>query len=211
MPKRVKQYGLALVGVGVAVAVIAPAVIAAGDTDDFIQPGRTVVQTSLKTGTRMQFIASVAGVTIIISCIASSTSGTTPAHGLVIAVRPMSFTGCTDNLWSTDTIKTSGIWHVTFLDAANDEAAEAPGDRLVVTIPIMGMTVFSTAAPGCVVTVAPTAPAHLVGAYNDVNTLALSSAPAPAALSAGCPGGAKNTTAKFSGTYVLTPGVHDAS
>jgi hypothetical protein len=35
MPKRVKQYGLALVGVGVAVGVIAPAVMAAGNFDTF--------------------------------------------------------------------------------------------------------------------------------------------------------------------------------
>jgi hypothetical protein len=50
-----------------------------------------------------------------------------------------------------------------------------------------------------------------VGAYDDVNTLTLQGAPVPIALSSGCPGGAATTTAHFNGTYVLTPGVHDAS
>jgi hypothetical protein len=212
MPKRVKQYGLALVGVGVAVGVIAPVVIAQGtDTDDFIQPGSTVVHTSLKPGTKTTLSATVANVTVIQKCTASSTHGTTPAHGLVVTVAPVSFTGCTDNLGGNDTVTTTGIWHVTGVDAANDEAAEAPGDKLAITIPIKGATVTSTAAPGCTITVAPTAPAHPVGAYNDVNTVTFTSAPVPIALSSGCPGGATTTTAHFTGTYILTPGVHDAS
>jgi hypothetical protein len=214
MPKRVKQYGLALVGVGVAVGVIAPAVIAAGtDTDDFVQPVSTVVHTSLKPGTTTTFTGTVSTVTVTEHCTASSTSGKTPAHGLVMAVAPVSFTGCTDNFKGTDTVKTSGVWHVTFVDAPNDEAATEPnsGDKLSVTVPIKGATVVSSADPGCTITVAPTAPAHTVGAYNDVNTLTIKNAPLPVALSSGCPGGATTATAHFTATYIVTPGVHDAS
>jgi hypothetical protein len=212
MPKRVKQYGLALVGVGVAVGVIAPAVIAQStDTDDFVQPASTLVHGSLKAGTKATFTATAGSTTVTMTCTASSTSGTTPAHGLVTAVKPVSFTGCTDNFGGTDTVTTSGVWHLTFKDAANDEAAEAPGDKLVVTVPIRGATVVSSAAPNCTITVAPTAPAHTVGAYNDVNTLTIKGAPVPGATSSGCPGGAATGTAHFTATYVLTPGVHDAS
>jgi hypothetical protein len=225
MPKRVKHYGLALVGVGVAVGVIAPAVIAAGtDTDDFVQPVSTVVTTSLKPGTGTTYIVARLGPAIVTSrCEHASTSGRTPAHGLVMAVKPMSFTGCTDSLPSNDTYTTSGVWHVTFLDAANDEASTEPnsGDRLAVTIPIKGMTIASSFDPTCLITVAPTAPAHIVGAYDDVNTLTVgdraqfTGPSVPISLtstgSPGCPGGNKTETAKFFATYVLTPGLHDAS
>jgi hypothetical protein len=212
MPKRVKQYGLALVGVGVAVAVIAPAVIAAStDTDDFVQPGSTLVTTSLKPGTKTVFTAVVAGVTVIQRCTASSTSGTTPLHGLVTTIKPVSFSNCTDNLGGTDHVTTSGVWHLTFHDAANDEAAEAPGDKLTVTVPVKGAVVTSTAAPGCTITVAPTVAAHTTGKYDDVSQLTVTGAPVPVALSSGCPGGAATTTAHFFGTYIFTPGVHDAS
>jgi hypothetical protein len=218
MPKRVKRYGLALVGVGVGVGVIAPAVIAAaGDTDDFIQPASTVVQMSLKPGTRMRFVFQEGATTVPSGCNASSTSGRTPAHGLVMAVKPMSFTNCNNAIAGRDNYKTSGVWHVTFLDAANDEASTEPnsGDRLVITVPIKGMTDVENMNPTCTLTVAPTAPAHMVGAYNDANTLTITNAPVPISLtstgSPGCIGGNGSSTAKFSATYVLTPGVHDAS
>jgi hypothetical protein len=222
MPKRVKRYGLALVGVGVAVGVIAPAVIAAGtDTDDFVQPVSTVVT---PTSTKTVFVAQEGPATVTSTCIHSSTSGRTPAHGLVMAVKPMSFNDgpshpyCFDSLGGKDIYNTSGVWHVTFLDAANDEASTEPnsGDRLVVTVPIKGMTVVLSLTPTCVVTVAPTAPAHVLGAYNDANTLTIKNALVPISVtstgrSPGCPGGNKTETANFTATYVLTPGVHDAS
>jgi hypothetical protein len=223
MPKRVRQYGLALVGVGVAVGVIAPAVIAQGtDPDDFVQPASTVVQTSLKPVTRTTFIFQYGPASVTSTCTASSTSGRTPAHGLVTAVKPMSFSGnCSDSLGGLDTYKTSGVWHLTFLDAANDETTEPPagpnsGDRLVITVPTKGITITSSFVPTCVVTVAPTAPAHMVGAYNDANTLTITKAPVPISVTStgrppGCPGGNKTEIAKFTATYVLTPGVHDAS
>jgi hypothetical protein len=226
MPKRVKRYGLALVGVGVAVGVIAPAVIAQGtDTDDFVQPVSTVVTT---TSTKTVFVAQLGPATVTSTCTHASTSGRTPAHGLVMAVKPMSFGTipghCTDNLGAHDAgdiYKTSGVWHITFLDAANDEAATEPnsGDRLVVTVPIKGITITMNFDPLCLITVAPTAPAHVVGAYNDANTLTITKASVPISLTStaapGCPGQAvgttKDETAKFTATYVLTPGVHDAS
>jgi hypothetical protein len=218
MPKRVKQYGLALAGVGIAVGVIAPAVIAQGtDTDDFVQPGSTLVTT---TSTKTNFVAQDGPATVTSTCTHASTSGRTPAHGLVMAVKAMSFTGCTDSLGAHDggdIYKTSGVWHVTFIDAANDETATEPnsGDKLAITVPTKGMTITSSFDPTCVVTVAPPAPAHMLGAYNDANTLTITKAAVPISLTStgtpGCPGANKNETAKFTATYVLTPGVHDAS
>jgi hypothetical protein len=231
MPKRAKHYGLALVGVGIAVGVIAPAVIAQGtDTDDFIQPGSTVVQISQKPVTLTKFSVIMAGVTVITDCgygQPGSTSGKTPAHGLVMVVAPMSFPRCTTNLGGSAHVTTTGVWHVTFVDAPNDEAEEAPPsgcsfppciipppppppDKLAITVPIKGMTETLTAAPGCTVSFAQTAPGHAVGVYDDVNTLTLSGGTVPFATSSGCPGGMATGTGHFiQGTYLLTPGVHD--
>jgi hypothetical protein len=217
MPKRVKKYGLALVGVGVAIAVIAPVVIAATtDTDDSIAPASTVVHGSLKAGTKTTFVAAISTATVTLTCTASSASGKTPAHGMVVTIPPVSFTGCTDSLSGKDTVKTTGVWHLTGIDAPNDETTEPPagassGDKISVTVPIKGATVTSSVDPSCLITVAPTAPAHTVGFYDDKSTYVLKNASVPISLSSACPGGAKTETSKYSATYVFTPGVHDAS
>jgi hypothetical protein len=111
-----------------------------------------------------------------------------------MAVKPMSFPDCADSLGGRDIYTTSGVWHVTFHDAANDETTEPPagpnsGDRLVITVPIKGMTVVSNIDPTCKITVAPTSPAPIVGAYNDFNTLTITNAPVPVTYSATRPGG----------------------
>jgi hypothetical protein len=212
MRMRVKQSVLLLVGVGFMAAVVAPAVIAAGgDSDDHVSPPNTTIKGSLKPGTKVIFVGTVATIPVTEQCTASSTSGKTPASGLTTTITRPTFTGCTDSLHGKDTVKTTGTWKLTFIDAANDETAEKAGDKLKITIPIKGATVTSTAAPGCSITVAPTAAASVTGSYNDVNTLTVTKAPVPARTSSGCPGGAKTSTATFSATYVLTPHMHDVS
>jgi hypothetical protein len=221
MPKRVKQYGLALVGVGAAVAVIAPAVIAqTGDTDDYIAPVSTTITTSLASGADSVFVAQIGSFTVTLTCTASSTTGKTPAHGLSLVVAPVSFTGCTDSLSGKDTVKTSGTWRVTGIDAPNDETTEPPagpnsGDHLRITVPMDGATVVSSFDSTCLITVAPNAAVQVVGRYNDHNRLVITNAPVPVSYTAtgtpGCPGGNGSSTAKFSGTYTLSPAVHDAS
>jgi hypothetical protein len=217
MRRSVKQYGLLLVGVGVAVAVIAPAVIAAtGDTDDSVSPASTLVTTKVKTGTKTTFLAEIGAFTVTQHCTGSSTTGTTPAHGLGMVVAPVSFTGCSDSLGGTDTVKTTGTWRVTFVDAPNDETTEPPGgassgDKLRITVPEKGATVVSSFDPECLITVAPTKAASVTGAYNDINTLTISKAAVPISLAAACPGGAKTENATFTATYTVSPGVHDVS
>jgi hypothetical protein len=222
MRRRVKKSALLFVGVGVMAAVVTPVVIAAtGDTDDHISPASTVVKAALKTGTKTTFTGTVGGIAVTQHCTGSSTSGKTPATGLgPFTTSPPTFTGCTDSLGGTDTVKTNatnGAWKITFLDKASEveTAAEGTGstsgDKIRITIPIKGATLTSSAAPTCTITVAPTAKANVTGAYNDINTLTITNAPVPAATSAGCPGGAGTTTGHFSATYVLTPKMHDVS
>jgi hypothetical protein len=213
MRTRVKQSALLLCGVGIMAAVITPVVIAAGgDTDDHVSPANTTVKASLKPGTKTTLTGTIATITVTEHCTAASTSGKTPASGLgpVPISRPR-FAGCTDSLRGKDTVTTTGIWKLTGIDAANDETAEKPGDKMKITIPMKGATVSSSAAPGCTITAAPNGPASVSGPYNDVNKLTIMNAPLPARTSAGCPGGAHTTIGHFSATYVLTPGIHDVS
>jgi hypothetical protein len=215
MHRRVKQSALLLVGVGLMAAVIAPAVIAAGgDTDDHVSPANTLIKARLKAGTKTTLTGKVATITVTLHCTASTTSGKTPARGLGPApITPPTDTGCTDNLHGHDTVKASGTWKLTGVDAANDEASKEPnsGDRIRITIPIKGAMVTSSFAPTCHITAAPTAAVSVTGAYNDVNTLKITNAPLPARTSSGCPGGAHTSIAHLSATYVLTPGIHDVS
>jgi hypothetical protein len=221
MRRRFKRYGLLLVGAGLAVAVIAPVVIAATtDTDDYVLPGSTTVTTSLAAGTMTKFVATIGPATITQTCTASSTSGKTPAHGLSLVVKPVSFTHCMDNLGGNDTAKTSGTWRVTGIDAPNDETTEPPagpnsGDHLRITVPMDGATVVSSIDPTCTITVAPNGPVQVVGKYNDLNRLTITNAPVPikyaATATPGCPGGNGSTTAHFTGIYTVSPNMHDAS
>jgi hypothetical protein len=221
MSRRFKRYGLSLIGIGVAIGVIAPVVLAqTGDTEDYVLPGSTTVTTSLASGTISKFVAPIGAFTVTQSCTASSTTGKTPAHGLSLVVAPVSFTGCKDSLGGTDTVKSSGTWRVTGLDAANDETTEPPagpnsGDHLRITVPMDGATVTSSMDATCLITVAPTAAVQVVGKYNDHNRLTITNAAVPIKYTAtgtpGCPGGNGSGTGKFTATYILTPGVHDAS
>jgi hypothetical protein len=211
MRTRAKRSARLLAGIGVLAAVTTPVVMAAtGDTDDSISPANTTVTTALKTGTTTSFTLTRNNTTVTQHCTASSTSGKTPATGLgPAAITPPTFTGCTDNIGS-DTVKTTGAWKLTFLDAANDETAEKAGDKLKITIPKAGATVSLNYAPTCTITAAPTAPVTVTGTYNDAGTLTVTNAPVPVALSVGC-GPPSTATAKFSATYVLTPAIHDVS
>jgi hypothetical protein len=206
-----KRSARLLVGVGVLAAVITPVVMAAtGDTDDSISPASTLVKTALKSGTTTSFTLTRNNTTVTQHCTASSTSGKTPATGLGPAtIAPPSFTGCTDNIGS-DTVKTTGTWKLTFIDVASDETAEKAGDKLKITMPKGGATVTLNYAPTCTITAAPTAPVSVTGAYNDAGTLTITNASVPVALSTGC-GPPSTATAKFTATYVLTPGIHDVS
>jgi hypothetical protein len=207
--RRIK-FSLAFSAIAALAAWGAPALLAAtGDTDDSISPASTAFTARSSSVT---VSATVSGITVTATCTASSISGKTPASGLTkFTISPPTFQNCTDNVGGTDTVTTSGTWKLKFHDAANDETAEAPGDKLMLTIPLAGATLTSTAAPGCVITLAPTKAATVSASYDDVSTAKFSKAKVPFSTSSGCPGGAQTGTGQLTGKYVSSPGFHDVS
>ena len=191
----------------------APVVLAAGDSDDNIAPASKSVTASLKSATNATLKTTIGVINVTVTCTGSSISATTPATGLgPFGAGSPTFTGCTDSLGGSDTFKPSGSWTIRFRDAANDETAKEPntGDSLALTIPKDGATVTTSADPGCTITVAPTGSATVSGSYNDVNTLTLKSAKVPISASSKCLVSGSGTSA-LSATYVLSPGIRDAS
>jgi hypothetical protein len=209
---RQMKITLAIVGIGVLAG--APVVLAATDTEDNISPASQAVTASLKPATKASLKTTIGAITITVTCTKSSLTGTTPAKGLgPFPVGSPSFGGCTDTLGGTDTFKPSGSWKLRFVDAPNDETSTEPnsGDRLSLTIPKDGAKVTTSADPGCTVTVAPSAAVTVTGSYNDVKTLKFTSAKVPISIAgASCLVTGSGTSA-LSATYVLSPGIHDAS
>lgn len=199
--------------VAVLAAIGAPALIAAtSDNDDSISPANTAFTANLAPGTTAVYSATLSGITVTTTCRTSSLAGTTPATGLIaFKISPPTYSNCTDSLGGTDTVTTKGKWALAFKDAPNDESGEKPGDKLNLTIPKAGATLTSSAAPGCVITVAPSAPAKITATYDDVNTGKYTNVSIPFATNSACPGGATTGTATFNATYVSTPGFHDVS
>jgi hypothetical protein len=215
MVSRVMRFSLLTVAVCALAASAAAWALAAGDTDDSISPASTPIKMVLKPGTKATISSTVGTTTVTATCTASTTSGKTPATGLgPITLSNPTFSGCTDNFGGTDTVttnSTNGKWRAVFLDAPNDEAKEVAGDRIRLVIPKAGATATSSKAPGCVVELAPSAPAAISGAYNDINATTFKNAPLPGSTSSSCPGGSMTGTGKFTATYVSSPGFHDNS
>ena len=213
MTGRSKRFLLACSLVAALAVWGAPTLLAAtGDPDDNISPAKTAFKINLKTGTTSTLSATVGGVPVTSTCQTSADTGKTPATGLTaFTIGRPAFSNCTDNLGGTDTVTTSGTWTMSFKDAANDEAGELPGDKLTLNVPIGGATLTSSAASGCVITLAPVKKVSLTAAYDDVSTAKFTNAKVPFSASAGCPGGATTGTASFNATYVSTPGFKDIS
>jgi hypothetical protein len=194
MSRRIK-FGVACAAMSVVAATGAQAVLAAGGAH--LKPANTLINVALKPGTTTTFTGKVGPATVVQHCTASTDSFTTPAHGLgPVKLADPTFSGCTDSLKGTDTVTTTGKWTEKFLSPT----------RIRLTIPKDGATVTSSIVAGCVVTVAPTGPAHITGAYAN-GTTTFSNVTLPASTSAKCPGGAGNSTATYSATYVATPHV----
>jgi hypothetical protein len=181
----------------------------AGDTDDNISPASKPVTSNLKVGTKFVATGTIDGVSITVTCTKSTFKGTTPAKGLgpVKLAAPPSFTGCTDSLHGTDTVKTTGTWMLTFKDAANDETAEKSGDQLVLTVPKDGATFSSNVLSACKVIVAPNGPVNEASSYNDAGT-AVASHDALPVKGSGC---TTSPTSSVSETLTVTPAIKDVS
>lgn len=196
MSRRIR-FGLAFGAVSLVAAGGAQAVLAAGGAH--VTPANKTIKVALKAGTETTFTGKVATVTVTQHCTSSTDSFKTPAHGLgPVKVANPTFTGCTDSLGGNDTVTTSsanGNWTEKFLSAK----------KVRLTIPKGGATVVSSIVPGCVVTVAPNAPASITGAFDGVKTTKFNNVSLPASTSGTC--GASTGTATFSATYVATPHV----
>jgi hypothetical protein len=194
---------------GTLVTFVAPRALAAGDTDDNISPASTTVVAALKKGTVFTSTGTINGISITVHCTTATFKGKTPAHGLGPATlsAPPTFSGCTDSLHGTDVVKTTGIWTLTFKDAANDETGEkTSGDSLVVTVPKAGATFQSSIlGAACKVIVAPNGPAPEAAAYNDAGTAVAPHDSLPV-MGQGC---STSPTATVSETLSLTPIIKD--
>jgi hypothetical protein len=194
MSRRIK-FGVACAAMSLVAAGGAQAVLAAGGAH--LKPANTRINVALKAGTTTTFTGKVGPAVVTQHCTSSTDSFTTPAHGLgPVTLANPTFAGCTDSLHGTDTVTTTGKWTEKFLSAT----------RIRLTIPKAGATVVSSIVPSCVVTVAPTGPAHITGAYAN-GTTTFANVSLPASTSAKCPGGVGNSTATYSATYVATPHV----
>lgn len=205
-----------LVALGAAAALIgtASAVYASGDADDHLSSRGTIESAKLATGTTLTLKGSIDAFNITVLCTTFTASGPIPFTGLTVTLTaPPKISGCTDTFGGTDTVttnQTNGRWTVAEVDKTNDEALAEPnatGDKVTLTIPQAGATLQSSAAPGCVVTIASTGPAPATGTFNDKSTIKVVNAAIPTSGS-GCSSGA---TATATGTIVLSKSVHDVS
>ena len=160
-------------------------------------PANTLITGALKAGTKFTATATIDGIPVSASCTKLSVTGTTPANGLTVtATKLPRVSGCKDSLGGTDTVtanSTNGKWKITWISAT----------KAYILVPKAGLTVTTSLLPGCVVTVAPTAPLKVTGTYDNVKKLSFKNVSGPVSGS-GCPA---NATGKFSGTVVFTPGV----
>lgn len=194
-------------------AVSAPMALAAADTDDSLSPASTVIKATLKAGTVTVLTGTVNGVPVTSNCTGSSVTFKTLAKGLgpVVTSNP-TFTGCTDNLGGTDTVRsssTNGRWTATYIDAPNDEAKEtATGDKIKLTMPKQGVTIQSSLLSGCAVIAAPTAPASITAAYNETSHASVFSKASIPTAGFGCTTGPSGA---FSANYIASGGLKDGS
>jgi hypothetical protein len=90
------------------------------------------------------------------------------------------------------------------VDATTETTEPNSGDKLKLIIPKAGAVFSSSILTTCKITAAPSGPASVTGAYNDVNTDTVTKAAVPVSGS-GCTATGTTTTAKV----ILSPKVHD--
>ena len=98
----------------------------------------------------------------------------------------------------------SGTWKLVFVDAPNDESQAEPnsGDSLSLSIPAGGAKVTSSLLSSCPVT---NSAATVTAAYDDTNTATFTNQKIPGSACG------ISATANFSGTYVTSVNISDAS
>ena len=114
-----------------------------------LTPANTAITGKLKTGTDLTATGTIDGVSISVTCTKITLAGKTPANGVTItASKTPTFSGCSDSLGGTDTVKTNstnGKWKVSWSSAT----------VAALVIPKAGVTFSSSVLSSCVVTLAP--------------------------------------------------------
>lgn len=207
MIRGITKLSLAGILAGATIMALSATALAAGDTNDNINPPSTAF-VATNSG-NVTFKGTIFGLPVTVTCTSSRISGTTPASGLSISVAAPTFSSCRDNLGGTDTVTTSGTWGMTFLDVAGDDGATEPntGDQLQLSIPQGGAKFKSSAFSSCTITVAPNGPASVKAGYNDTNTGTFTAQSVPTSGS-GC---STSATATFNGTYVTNVTITDTT
>ncbi len=224
MKRRSKKVTAAVIVAAIAAAAIPAVVVASIITN---ATGVAVkVSPKLKPTTNAVFMATtgpVAGATV--TCTASTTSLTlsTKGGGLgPFTITNPTFTGCTDNLppgSNPDTVttnNTNGPWTATYV---NSTGSPNP-DQIQLGVPKAGMTLVSSAAAGCTLTLDAAGPGTLSGAYDNAGNLQFTNQAGTYTTSGTCPssgtGNVSFSTALKSGAtgkpvYMVSPivfGIH---
>jgi hypothetical protein len=222
MKRRSRKLTAAIVAVALVVAVV-PAVVVAS-----IITNATAVAVKVSAKLKATTNAVLTGSTgplagLVTTCTASATGFTltTKGGGLgPFTLTNPTFTGCTDNLGGTDTIKsnsTNGPWTDTYI---NSTGSPNP-DLIKINIPKAGQTLVSSIAPACTLTLDPAAAGSISGTYDNAGNLQVTNQTLNYSAAGTCPTGTGSGTAHFSTAlksgatgnpgYVVTPpvfGIH---
>jgi hypothetical protein len=218
MKGRSRKFTAAIV-VAVLVVAAVPAVVVASIITNATAVA-VKVTTALNTNTVTQFTGTTGPLKgLITTCTKSATGFTLASRGGLgpFALTAPTFTGCTDNLGGTDTIKSKAGWTNTYVNSAGSPAP----DQIKIGIPKAGQTLVSSIAPACTVTVQPAAAGSVLGSYDNAGHLRLTSQVITYSAAGTCPTGTGTGNASFStvlksggtGTpgYLVTPpvfGIH---
>ncbi len=201
---------IALVTAGAAATTVLATAPALADAGDTLTPSGTSF-TVTNSGS-ITFKGTINGFSLTVTCTGAKLTAKTPpasSPSLTASVTsspPVTFSGCTDNFFGTDTVTTSGTWSLTNTDAG-DPATEpqSSGDQLTLNIPNGGAKFTSSAFPSCTVTANASTPTS--STFNDSTTATFSSANVNVTGS-GC---TASSPAKLSGTFKSSISVSDTA
>jgi hypothetical protein len=198
MKRRSKKFTAALVVAALVVAAV-PAVVVASIITNATAVAVNVTA-KLKTNSITQFSGTTGPLAGVVSTCTGFTSGFQLASrgGLgPFTLNPPTFTGCTDNLGGTDTLKsntTNGKWTTKYV---NSTGAPNP-DKITIGIPKAGQTLVSSIAPACTLTVFPAAAGTVSGTYDNAGNLRITNATVAYSAVGTCPTGTGTGNATFS-------------
>jgi hypothetical protein len=214
MKGRSRKFTAAIVVAALVVAAVPAVVVASIITNATAVAVK--VTAKLNTNTVTQFTGKTGPLTgLVTTCTASTTGFTLASRGGLgpFTLTLPTFTGCSDNLGGTDTIKSKGTWTDTYV---NSTGSPNP-DQIKISIPKAGQTLVSSIAPACTITVQPSAAGSVLGTYDNAGHLRLTNQTISYSAAGTCPTGTGTGTASFStvlksggtGTpgYLVTPPV----